>query len=151
MGRPLLLWICVNTWPLYAKFTWKKTSLRNQMSRLGCHLEKPKDCLRAQHSTLEVLRSNQNKLNHTDIWFQFHKEVFFHMNFAQRGFLCDCHFYLIAIVTLLRTLWFHEKISVFFYVQFCKVPYNKLNSFLKKKKTGHVLTHIHNNRGRPTF
>ena len=64
----------------------KKTSLRNQMSRLGCHLEKPKDCLRAQHSTLEVLRSNQNKLNHTDIWFQFHKEVFFSREFCAKRF-----------------------------------------------------------------
>ena len=45
----------------------KKTSLRNQMSRLGRHLEKPKDCLRAQHSTLEVLRGKQNKLNHTGV------------------------------------------------------------------------------------
>ena len=50
---------------LIAQNSRKKTSLRNQMSRLGCHLEKPKDCLRAEHSTLNVLRGNQNKLNHT--------------------------------------------------------------------------------------
>ena len=66
----------------------KKTSLRNQMSRLGCHLEKPKDCLRAQHSTLEVLRSNQNKPNHTDIWFQFHKEVFFYTWILRKEVFC---------------------------------------------------------------